>query len=129
MQIRYVVSSMVFWGREHPLSFEQECQFLQSLGFGIELWPNIKGQNECRYERRNWPRLAAATSDMLVAMRSRYDSPTLEQWAELTGLSVNFLFRFQHGKIVLLDVKKLEILCKVLYCTPNDLLWSDEQGV
>ena len=82
MQIRYVVSSMIFWGREHPLSLEQECQFLRSLGFGIELWPNIKGQNECRYERRNWNRLAEATQDMLVVMRSRDDSPTLEQWCE-----------------------------------------------
>jgi sugar phosphate isomerase/epimerase len=73
---------MVFWGREHPLSFEQECQFLKSLGFGIELWPNIKGQSECRYERRNWSRLAGATEGMQVAMRSRDDSPTLEQWNE-----------------------------------------------
>jgi sugar phosphate isomerase/epimerase len=73
---------MVFWGREHPLSFEQECQFLRSLGFGIELWPNIKGQNDCRYERRNWSRLAGATEDMLVVMRSRDDNPTLEQWNE-----------------------------------------------
>jgi len=82
MRIRYVISTMVFWGREHPLSFEQECQYLQSLGFGIELWPNIKGQHECRYERRNWPRLAAATEDMLVVMRSRDDNPTLKQWNE-----------------------------------------------
>ena len=82
MQIKYVVSTMVFWWREHPLSFEQECQFLKSLGFGVELWPNIRGQNDCRYERRNWPRLVAATQDMLVAMRSRTDQPTLEQWAE-----------------------------------------------
>lgn len=82
MRIRYVVSTMVFWWREHPLSFEQECQFLKSLGFGIELWPNIKGQSECRYERRNWPRLASATADMLVSMRSRSDQATLEQWAE-----------------------------------------------
>lgn len=82
MRINYVVSTMIFWGREHPLSFEQECQFLQSLGFGIELWPNIKGQDECRYERRNWPRLTAATQDMLVVMRSRDDNPTLEQWNE-----------------------------------------------
>ena len=73
---------MVFWGREHPLSFEQECQFLKSLGFGIELWPNIKGQNECRYDRRNWPRLTAATNDMPVSMRSRDDGPTLEGWNE-----------------------------------------------
>ena len=80
MHIKYVVSTMIFWGREHPLSFEQECQFLSSLGFGIELWPNIKGQNECRYERRNWSRLAAATSDMIVVMRSRDDNPTLSQW-------------------------------------------------
>lgn len=82
MQIRYVVSTMLFWWREHPLSFEQECQYLKSLGFGVELWPNIRGQNECRYERRNWPRLQAATQDMLVSMRSRTDKPTLEQWAE-----------------------------------------------
>ena len=82
MRIRYVVSTMIFWGREHPLSFEQECQYLQSLGFGIELWPNIKGQHECRYERRNWPRLAAATEDMLVAMHSRDDNPSVEQWNE-----------------------------------------------
>ena len=82
MRIRYAVSTMVFWWREHRLSFEQECQFLKSLGFGVELWPTIAGQNECRYERRNWPRLEAATADMLVAMRSRNDQPTLEQWAE-----------------------------------------------
>jgi sugar phosphate isomerase/epimerase len=80
MRIRYVVSTMIFWGREHPLSFEQECQYLQSLGFGIELWPNIKGQHECRYERHNWPRLDAATEGMLVAIRSRDDNPTLKQW-------------------------------------------------
>ena len=82
MQIRYVVSTMVFWWREHPLSFEQECQYIQSLGFGIELWPSIRGQNECRYERRNWSRLEAATEGMLVSMRSRTDKPTLQQWAD-----------------------------------------------
>ncbi|MBN2138470.1 MAG: sugar phosphate isomerase/epimerase [Sedimentisphaerales bacterium] len=82
MRIRYVVSTMIFWGREHHLSFEQECLFLKSLGFGIELWPNIKGHEECRYDRRNWPRLAAATQNMLVAMRSRTDNPTVEQWNE-----------------------------------------------
>ncbi len=82
MQIRYVISTMVFWWREHPLSFEQECEYLRSLGFGIELWPSLRGQNECRYERRNWPRLKAATEGMLVSMRSRTDHPTLEQWEE-----------------------------------------------
>lgn len=82
MQVRYSVSSMVFWGRENRLSFELECQLLKSLGFGIELWPNIKGYDECRYERRNWPRLAEATEDMVVSMRSRNDGPTLEQWTE-----------------------------------------------
>jgi len=82
MRIKYVVSTMVFWGREHPLSFEQECQFLASLGFGIELWPNLKSQTECRYDRRNWDRLAAATEGMEVVMRSRDDDPTLDQWAE-----------------------------------------------
>jgi sugar phosphate isomerase/epimerase len=82
MRIRYAVSTMVFWGREHPLSFEQECQFLKSMGFGIELWPTIKGQTDCRFQRRNWTRLVNATSGMLVAMRSRNDNPTLEQWQE-----------------------------------------------
>ncbi len=82
MRIRYVVSTMVFWGREHPLSFEQECQFLRELGFGIELLPHLKGQDECRYKRRNWPRLVAATDGMLVSMCSRDDRPTLEQWNE-----------------------------------------------
>jgi len=82
MQIRYVVSTMLFWWRENPISFEQECQFLKSLGFGVELWPTTKGQSECRYERCNWPRLAAATEGMLVSMRSRDDNPTLEQWNE-----------------------------------------------
>lgn len=82
MRIRYVISTMIFWGREHPLSFEQECQFLKSLGFGVELLPNIKGYSECRYERRNWPRMADATRGMLVAMRSRGDRPSIEQWDE-----------------------------------------------
>lgn len=82
MRIKYVVSTMIFWGREHPLSFEQECQFLASLGFGVELLPNLKGQNDCRYDRRNWPRLIAATEGMQVVMRSRDDNPTLEQWKE-----------------------------------------------
>jgi sugar phosphate isomerase/epimerase len=82
MKINYVVSTMLFWGREHNLSFEQECDFLRSLGFGVELWPNIKGHTECRFERRNWTRLANATEDTIVTMRSRDDNPSLEQWAE-----------------------------------------------
>ena len=82
MQINYVVSTMVFWGRENSLSFEQECEFLKSLGFGIELWPNIKSNLECRYAKHNWNRLAQATEGMLVTMRSRNDNPTLEQWKE-----------------------------------------------
>jgi sugar phosphate isomerase/epimerase len=82
MQIRYSVSSMVFWWRENHLSFEQECQFIKSLGFGIELWPNIKGHGECRYEKHNWPRLQAALDEMPVSMRSRTNNPNLEQWNE-----------------------------------------------
>ncbi len=82
MRIEYIVSTMVFWWRENRLSLEQECQFLQSLGFGVELWPNIKGQSECRYDKRNWTRLVDATKTMSVVMRSRDDNPTLEQWRE-----------------------------------------------
>ena len=59
MQISYVVSTMLFWGRENPLSFEQECEYLKSMGFGIELWPTLRDQTECRYERRNWDRIRA----------------------------------------------------------------------
>ncbi len=82
MRIRYVVSTMIFWWRETRLSLEQECQFLRSLGFGVELWPSIRGLDDCRYERRNWARLKAATDGMLVAMRTRNDRPSLEQWDE-----------------------------------------------
>ena len=82
MQIRYAISTMVFWFRENPLSLEQECQFIKSLGFGVELRPTIKGLDECRFSRRNWSRLATATEDMLVSMYSRTDEPTLEQWDE-----------------------------------------------
>jgi sugar phosphate isomerase/epimerase len=73
---------MVFRWREHPLSFEQECEYLKSLGFGVELWPTVRGQTGCRYERRHWPRLQAATQGMAVSMRTRTDKPTLEQWDE-----------------------------------------------
>ncbi len=82
MNIRYAISTMVFWWRETNLSFEMECEYLKNLGFGVELWPNIKGQTECRYRRHNWDRLADVTKDMLVLMRSRDDKPTLEQWKE-----------------------------------------------
>ena len=82
MQIRYVVSTMVFWGRQNRLSLEQECDLLRSLGFGVELWPNTGGLDECSYDRRNWPRLTGATEGMLVSMRSRNDKPTIEQWTE-----------------------------------------------
>jgi len=82
MRIRYVVSSMVFWGSQSRLSLERECRLLKSLGFGIELWPNTGGLNECRYDRPNWPRLAAATEGMLVSLRSRNDNPSIEQWLE-----------------------------------------------
>jgi sugar phosphate isomerase/epimerase len=82
MRIRYVVSTMIFWWRETNLSLEMECEFLKSQGFGVELWPYIRGQNECRFEKRNLPRLLAATRDMLVSMRSRNDHPSLQQWDE-----------------------------------------------
>jgi sugar phosphate isomerase/epimerase len=82
MRLSYAISTMIFWWRENRLSFEQECQYLKSMGFGIELWPNTGSLDECRYDRRNWSRLSAATEDMLVVMRSRNDYPTLEQWAE-----------------------------------------------
>jgi sugar phosphate isomerase/epimerase len=82
MQIKYVVSSMVFWWRESHISFEQECEYLKSLGYGIELWSSIKGHPECRYRNKNWSRLLQATQGMLVSMHSREDDPTLEQWAE-----------------------------------------------
>ena len=82
MRIQYVVSTMVFWWREHHLSFEQECDFLRSLGFGVELWPTIKGHGDCRYIKRNWTRLKEATEGMVVVLSSRNDGPTLEEWDE-----------------------------------------------
>lgn len=82
MKIRYVVSSMIFWWREHSLSLEQNCEYLKALGFGIELWPNVSGINNCRFDRKNWDRLINATQGMLVSLRSRNDDPTIEQWTE-----------------------------------------------
>ena len=82
MQLSYAISTMIFWWRENRLSFEQECQYLKSMGFGVELWPNTGSLDECRYDRRNWSRLSAATEGMLVVMRSRNDYPTLDQWDE-----------------------------------------------
>ena len=85
MKIRYVVSTMAFWGRQNRLSLEQECDLLRTLGLGVELLPNLGGLDECRYDKRDWPRLAAATEGMLVSMRSRNDNPSIEQWAEQIG--------------------------------------------
>jgi sugar phosphate isomerase/epimerase len=82
MRIRYAVSTMVFWWRETYLSFEQECEYLKSLGFGIELWPTRKDDNDCRYTHRNWTRLSEATKGMLVSMNSRNDGPTITEWIE-----------------------------------------------
>lgn len=82
MNIRYVVSTMVFWWREHHLSFEQECEYLRNMGFGIEIWPTIRGNNDCRYVRLNWPRLKHATENMLVTLVSRKDNPNMDQWVE-----------------------------------------------
>jgi sugar phosphate isomerase/epimerase len=82
MRIDYVVSTMVFWGRQNRLSLEQECDLLKSMGYGVELWPNTGGLDECSYDRRNWDWLTAATEGMLISMRSRNDKPTIEQWAE-----------------------------------------------
>jgi sugar phosphate isomerase/epimerase len=82
MDIKYVISTMVFWWRENHLSFELECDYLRSLGFGIEIWPTMKGTNDCRYEKRHWPRLKEATRGMLVSLNSRKDGPTLEEWNE-----------------------------------------------
>lgn len=73
---------MVFWWRENHLSFELECDYLKSLSFGIELWPTMKGNNDCRYEKRNWNRLKEATGGMLVSLNSRKDGPTLNEWNE-----------------------------------------------
>ncbi len=82
MRLRYVVSTMVFWWREHHLSFEQECDYLKSLGMGIELWPTIRGSNDCRFSRKNWTRLKSAAEGMFVSLNSRNDGPTIEEWQE-----------------------------------------------
>ncbi|MHC5083363.1 MAG: sugar phosphate isomerase/epimerase family protein [Planctomycetota bacterium] len=82
MKIKYVISTMVFWWREHHLSFEQECDYLRNLGFGVEIWPTMRGHMDCRFAKRNWSRLKEATSGMTVALHSRDDGPTLDDWDE-----------------------------------------------
>lgn len=73
---------MVFWWRENHLSFEQECEYLRNIGYGVEIWPTMRGHLECRFAKRNWPRLKEATHDMLVSLHSRDDGPTLADWDE-----------------------------------------------
>ncbi len=143
MRIRYVVSTMVFWWRENRLSLELECQFLKSLGFGVELWPSIKDHSECRYDRYNWSRLTDATEGMLVSMRSRNDGPTQEQWAEqiecakLLGANiVTDLESFgitegsnRNGDTFSADIVKLAQDCDVkLYLETGNLKWIKEIG-
>jgi sugar phosphate isomerase/epimerase len=82
MQIKYAVSTKVFWWRENHLSFELECDFLKGLGYGVEIWPTMKGNDDCRYIKRKWPRLKLATEDMLVTIHGRDDGPTINEWAE-----------------------------------------------
>jgi sugar phosphate isomerase/epimerase len=108
---------MLFWGREHHLSFEMECQFLKSMGFGVELWPHMKGESDCRYARRNWSRLAAATEDMLVSMRSRNDVPTLEKWNEQIECAKLL------GADIVADLKNLGIRGSF---EPNDCDFAEE---
>jgi sugar phosphate isomerase/epimerase len=82
MQIKYVVSTMAFWWREDHLSFELECDFLKGLGYGVEIWPTMKGNDDCRYIKRNQPRLKDATKGMLATLHGRDDGPTINEWAE-----------------------------------------------
>jgi sugar phosphate isomerase/epimerase len=103
MNIDYVISSMVFWWRENHLSFEQECDYLKNLGFGIELWPTLLGSHDCRYDKRNWTRLKAGTENMTVSLNSRNDGPTINEWLEQIQCA-------QHLNAFCI-VAKLESLC------------------
>ncbi len=82
MNIEYVASTMVFWWRENKLSFEQECEFLRSLDLGVEVWPTIKNDYECRFEQQNWNRLKDATKGMTTVLRARTDEPDIKKWRE-----------------------------------------------
>ena len=42
----------------------------------------MRGQMDCRFAVRNWSRLKEATHDMIVALHSRDDGPTLSDWDE-----------------------------------------------
>ena len=53
MKIRYVVSTMAFWGKQSRLFLEQECDLLRTLGLGVELWPNLGGLDDCQYDKRD----------------------------------------------------------------------------
>lgn len=51
---------------------------------------------------------------------------TLRELAEKTGLSPNFLHRFQHGDVQKLDLDKLQSLCDFFRVTPDSLLWVED---
>lgn len=60
-------------------------------------------------------------------------SKVLNAWAEEkypgtdADLSVNFLHRMRHGQMEYLSLPKLCLLCQFFGCTPNDLLWSENE--
>lgn len=66
--------------------------------------------------------LLAAISQWQIERGQKFTIPDL---AERTGLSQNFLYRFNRGEIKLLDLEKLGQLCIFFGCTPDDLLWQE----
>jgi len=50
----------------------------------------------------------------------------LRELAELTGLSKDFLYRFQNDQVQLLDLEKLQVLCNFFQVTPDALLWTED---
>jgi len=53
---------------------------------------------------------------------------SIRELAKHTGLSLDFLYRFQNGAIELLHLPKLLVLCNFFQVTPNDLLWVNEES-
>ncbi len=56
------------------------------------------------------------------------ESISLRELAERTGLSRDFLSRFQRNEVRRLDLGKLQNLCTFFGVTPNDLLWEESDS-
>ena len=53
---------------------------------------------------------------------------TLEELAKKAGISIAALYRIKSGNMLSPDLRKINAICKVLECTPGDLIVREVTG-